>query len=253
MCEREKPAGRSGSGDSDNQRRSGRAVPVHVWRSSIPATSWPRLIRGIPPMIRRLTPRAGRWSRFPPGRSRSFDWQAEDVARHAGEAKVLVFVNPSNPTGGFVEDEGTRALARVAVEKDLTVIADEIYEDLVYDGKRVLSLATCDGMLDRTVTLSGLSKSYAMTGFRVGYLIGDSHFIDAAEKIKNAFIRSMPVVFPANGPRCAPDGKRHSASVSGNLRNPSQRHDRRVGSNGYYVRAPRWRFVYVGRHIPFWG
>ncbi len=130
---------------------------------------------------------------IPTGPDRDFQLQADDVTAYARDAKVLVFVNPSNPTGGFVGAEGTRALARVARDRDLIVIADEIYEDLVFDGQRLLSLATCEGMRERTVTLSGFSKSYAMTGFRVGYLVGDPAFIDAVESIKAAVSGPCPL------------------------------------------------------------
>ncbi len=130
---------------------------------------------------------------IPTGPDRDFQLQSDDVSAYAGDAKVLVFVNPSNPTGGFVSAEGTRALARVAQERDLIVIADEIYEDLVYDGQQILSLATCEGMRERTITLSGFSKSYAMTGFRVGYLVGDQAFIDAVECIKAAISGPCPL------------------------------------------------------------
>ena len=130
---------------------------------------------------------------IPTGAGRDFALKAQDLAAHAADAKVLVFVNPSNPTGAFVDPDGTRAIARVACERDLIVIADEIYEDLVYDGQRLLSLATCEGMRERTITLSGFSKSYAMTGFRVGYLVGDAEFIDAVESVKSVTSGPCPI------------------------------------------------------------
>jgi aspartate/methionine/tyrosine aminotransferase len=76
------------------------------------------------------------------------------------------------------------ALAQELNQTDLIVISDEIYESIVYDGVKFTSLAACEGMRERTITLSGFSKTYAMTGFRVGYLIGDPAFIDAVESLK---------------------------------------------------------------------
>jgi aspartate/methionine/tyrosine aminotransferase len=130
---------------------------------------------------------------IPTGANRSFELGADDVRTHASGAKLLVFVNPSNPTGAFADAVAVQELAHAARDTDLIVVADEIYEDLVYDGKRLFSFAACDGMRGRTVTLSGFSKSYAMTGFRVGYLLGDAAFIDAVEELKTALSGPCPL------------------------------------------------------------
>jgi aminotransferase len=130
---------------------------------------------------------------IPTGANRNFELGAEDIRTYAAGAKVLVFVNPSNPTGAFADEAAVQALTHAARDTDLIVVADEIYEDLVYDGKRLLSFAACDGMRERTVTLSGFSKSYAMTGFRVGYLLGDFAFIDAVERLKAALSGPCPL------------------------------------------------------------
>jgi aminotransferase len=121
---------------------------------------------------------------IPTGPESNFILRAEDVRSFAADAKLLVLVNPSNPTGAVVDADGSRELAREVSQTDLIVISDEIYESIVYDGIKFRSLAACDGMRERTITLSGFSKTYAMTGFRVGYLIGDPAFIDAVEAIK---------------------------------------------------------------------
>ena len=126
----------------------------------------------------------GRIVEIPTGLDNDFVLQAEHVRSHAEDAKVLVLVNPSNPTGAVVDGVGLTAIARELTNTDTIVISDEIYESIVYDGKDLVSLAACPGMRDRTVTLSGFSKTYAMTGFRVGYLIGDPAFIDAVETLK---------------------------------------------------------------------
>ena len=86
-----------------------------------------------------------------------------------------------------------RAIAELARRHGVIVLSDEVYEKLTYDDE-VLSVAACDGMRDRTVTLSSFSKTYAMTGFRVGYLIGPRDFIDAAVKLKAAISGSTPLL-----------------------------------------------------------
>ena len=82
--------------------------------------------------------------------------------------KVLMLNFPTNPTGGTADREKLERLAKFAVDKDLIVISDEIYAELTYEGDH-LSIASFPGMQDRTIFLHGLSKAFAMTGFRVGF------------------------------------------------------------------------------------
>ncbi len=123
-----------------------------------------------------------------------FDF-ALDPATLAGaeEAKLLILINPSNPTGALIEEHQVEDLARIARDAGLLVISDEVYEKLVFDGQEVRSVAACEGMRERTVTLSSFSKSYAMTGFRVGYLLGDPAFIEAVTRIKAAVSGPTPL------------------------------------------------------------
>jgi aspartate/methionine/tyrosine aminotransferase len=86
--------------------------------------------------------------------------------------RMLVLSSPSNPTGAVIARERLLALAALAREHDLVVLADEIYERFVYDGEGHVSVATLDGMRERTLLANSLSKSYAMTGWRVGWLAG---------------------------------------------------------------------------------
>jgi aspartate aminotransferase len=84
--------------------------------------------------------------------------------------RAIYYNTPQNPTGTVFTRDEAEAVARFARERDLIVIADEAYEDLVYDGEHV-SIASLDGMLERTITSFTLSKSYAMTGWRMGYAV----------------------------------------------------------------------------------
>jgi aspartate aminotransferase len=91
------------------------------------------------------------------------------LARYAtAKTRAIYFNTPQNPTGLVFTREETEAVARFARERNLVVVADEAYEDLVYEGEHV-SIASLEGMLERTITTFTLSKSYAMTGWRVGY------------------------------------------------------------------------------------
>lgn len=87
------------------------------------------------------------------------------------ETKGLYVNTPNNPTGVVLERAYLDAIARVAIERDLWVISDEAYEHLLYDGARHVSLASLDGMAERTFSVYTFSKSYAMTGFRLGYIV----------------------------------------------------------------------------------
>jgi aspartate aminotransferase len=93
------------------------------------------------------------------------------LARYATSRTRAIYYNtPQNPTGVVFNREEAKVVAQFAQERDLIVIADEAYEDLVYDGPH-FSIASIDGMFERTITVFTLSKSYAMTGWRLGYTV----------------------------------------------------------------------------------
>ncbi len=87
------------------------------------------------------------------------------------ETKGIYLNTPNNPTGAVVSREHLAALAEVAIERDLWVISDEAYEHMVYDGAQHVSIASLPGMAERTLSVFTFSKSYAMTGWRVGYVV----------------------------------------------------------------------------------
>ncbi len=100
------------------------------------------------------------------------------------KSKALLIVTPSNPTGGIVTEERLRQIAEIAIRHNLIVISDEIYEHFVYDHWKHFSIASVEGMAERTITLNGFSKTYAMTGLRVGYVCAPANFIAALEQVK---------------------------------------------------------------------
>jgi aminotransferase len=100
--------------------------------------------------------------------------------------KALLLVTPSNPTAGIVTPESLRGIADVAQRHGLIVISDEIYEQFIYPPGEHLSIASLPGMFERTVTLNGFSKTYAMTGWRVGYLAAPPEFIRVLTRFKQA-------------------------------------------------------------------
>jgi aspartate aminotransferase len=98
------------------------------------------------------------------------------------KTKMIIFNSPHNPTGGLLTRSDLEAIADVARERDIVVMADEIYGRLVYEGEQI-SIASLPGMADRTIVLDGFSKSYAMTGWRMGYAVVPPWLVDAYSKL----------------------------------------------------------------------
>jgi aspartate/methionine/tyrosine aminotransferase len=99
--------------------------------------------------------------------------------------RLLVVNTPNNPTGAVYSAEVLEQMAALAVENDLIVLADEIYEKNIYDGHRHYSMAVYPGMKERTITVNGFSKAYSMTGWRLGYLASSPELIAALIRIKS--------------------------------------------------------------------
>jgi aminotransferase len=110
------------------------------------------------------------------------------------KSKILVLINPNNPTGTITPPDEVRRIAEVARKHDLIVISDEIYARLTYGNHQVQPVAALPGMAERTITLSGMSKAYAMTGWRVGYFAGPPDVIPALAEINHAFAISTAAV-----------------------------------------------------------
>lgn len=93
--------------------------------------------------------------------------------------KALVIVTPNNPTGTVLSESTLLAIAEIAIRRDLIVISDEIYEYYVFDGNKHISMASLPGMRERTVTINSFSKSFAMTGLRLGYIAAPAGLVEA--------------------------------------------------------------------------
>ena len=122
------------------------------------------------------------------------DFQVTGAAlesRITPRTKAILLSYPSNPTGAVLTREHMLQVAEVAERHDLVVISDEIYERLVY-GIEHINFATLPNMFERTIVLSGMSKSYAMTGWRIGYVSAPAHFTEAMYKIHQYLIMSAP-------------------------------------------------------------
>jgi aspartate aminotransferase len=106
------------------------------------------------------------------------------LEHHATPASRVIMVNsPNNPTGRVLDRAELEAISGFAIDRDMIVMTDEMYEKIVYDRHAHHSLAAFPNMWDRTLTFNGLSKAYAMTGWRVGYVAGPKPFIDEIAKV----------------------------------------------------------------------
>lgn len=108
------------------------------------------------------------------------------------KTKAIIFPYPNNPTGGVMEEEYIKEIIPIILEHDLLVIADEIYAELFY-GNNFKSIASFDELKDRVVLISGFSKSFAMTGWRVGFVCAPTEILDAVLKIHQYAIICAPI------------------------------------------------------------
>ena len=119
--------------------------------------------------------------------SNGFKITPDDLARAIGpRTKGLILNYPSNPTGACYDRDELAAIADVVVRRNVFVVADEIYEKLLYDGRRFTSIASLHpGAYERTVVVNGMSKAFAMTGWRLGYAAGPAAIIEAMAKVQS--------------------------------------------------------------------
>ena len=109
------------------------------------------------------------------------------------KTKILILAFPNNPTGAIMDYDDLKEIAEVIIEKDIFVISDEIYSELTY-GRQHVSIASFPGLRERTVVINGFSKSYAMTGWRLGYAVGPSEIIEQMIKIHQFAIMCAPSI-----------------------------------------------------------
>jgi len=112
--------------------------------------------------------------------------QPEEVeALVTDNTKAIILVSPSNPTGSVIDRSVAEKICQIAIKHNLVVISDELYEHIVFNGAHVTNIASLPGMWDQTITVNGFSKTYNMTGMRVGYFVAPAAFCEAALEIRH--------------------------------------------------------------------
>lgn len=100
--------------------------------------------------------------------------------------KAIIINSPNNPTGACYDRETLEALAKVAIENNLVIISDEVYDAIMFNDKKHTSILSMEGMKERSVLLGSFSKGYAMTGWRVGFAIAPDYVIDCMVQINES-------------------------------------------------------------------
>lgn len=115
---------------------------------------------------------------------REFSFDVKELKKLVTKKTKLIIINsPHNPTGGILTKEDLQEIAKIAIERDIWVLSDEVYKDILYEGT-FETIAAVPGMLDRTIILDGFSKTYAMTGWRVGYGIMPTHLAEHITRLQ---------------------------------------------------------------------
>jgi len=150
------------------------------------------ILSGATPRYVTLHPPAG------PGKTWTFD-PDELAAAFNDKTKAIILNTPNNPTGKVFTREELEAIAALCRKWDAFAISDEIYEHIIYDGQQHIPIATIPGMADRTITINGLSKTYSVTGWRVGWTISPSSVTGAIRKVHDFLTVGAPAPFQAAG------------------------------------------------------
>jgi len=124
-----------------------------------------------------------------------FSLTSDQIAEKiTSKTKALLLNFPTNPTGAVLSRSQVEEIAELCIERDLIVISDEVYSELTYDGADRVSIASIEGMKDRTIFLNGLSKAWAMTGFRLGFSCAPPELTEAMMKIHQYTMMCAPIL-----------------------------------------------------------
>jgi aspartate/methionine/tyrosine aminotransferase len=145
---------------------------------------------------------SGAIPRFVELRPPDWNFYPEDLERAFNpRTKAIILNTPNNPTGKIFSRQELQRIADLCRKWNVLAITDEIYEHMVYDGQSHISMATLDGMRDRTVTISALSKTYSVTGWRVGYVIASPHLTQGIRKVHDFLTVGAPAPLQEAGAR----------------------------------------------------
>lgn len=160
----------------------------------------------FPSYIGQVKYAGGKLVQIPVGEDVEFVLTAEAIEAHiTPKSKLLILNSPSNPTGAVIPREEMEKIAKVVEKHDLVVLSDELYDQFVFDGEHCV-FATLPGMRERTYTLGGLSKTYSMTGWRLGYLIATAENLQVLNVLSTDTVMGVPAMIQKAGVAALRDG-----------------------------------------------
>ncbi len=182
----------------------------------------------------------------PPG----WTFESEDLLARVGpRTRAIVVTNPHNPTGRVFTERELEIVAAVCRERNLLAITDEIYEHIVYDGAHRF-LARLPGMRERTVTVSALSKSYAVTGWRVGWAVAPAALTDAIRKVHDFLTITAPAPFQAAGVIALGLGAAYHRRLAADYRERREQTLRLLGEAGMAAAPPQGAYYALADVTP---
>ncbi|MDD4932820.1 MAG: aminotransferase class I/II-fold pyridoxal phosphate-dependent enzyme [Methylacidiphilaceae bacterium] len=180
-----------------------------------------------------------------------FQLRAEAVAQRAKPGvKALLLNSPANPTGTMVDEEELERIAAISAKNDWVILADEIYAELTYE-KGHRSIASLPGMKERTVVLNGLSKAFAMTGFRLGWACGPAPLIAAMVKIHQYSMLCAPILSQEAGIEALDHGTAHVESMRRSYRRKRNYLWRSLTDLHFPCHRPEGAFYLFPSIVPF--
>ena len=136
-----------------------------------------------------ITIAGGRVCQLPLQPENNFRWKRQQLENAVNDrTRAILFNSPQNPTGTVHSQADLEIIATVARERDLMVITDEVYERVTWDGRHHICMATLPGMRERTITCMGLTKTFSMGGWRIGFIFAPAHIIDGLERFQEHLI-----------------------------------------------------------------
>ncbi len=179
-----------------------------------------------------------------------FRLSVDDLEKHVSErTRALIINTPNNPTGAVLTRKDIEEVADFAVEHDLIVLSDEVYEHFVYDGVRNHSIASLDSMFERTITVNGFSKTFAMTGWRLGFVAAPTWIIERMTRFQ-MYNATCPVTFTQYAAAKALEDPRSWKAVEEMRREYDRRRNlvwRRLNEMGLPTVKPRGAFYILPR------
>jgi len=136
--------------------------------------------------------RGGEWTFDEQELREAFQHKTSQYQTHQSKTKAIILNTPNNPTGKVFSRKELELIRDLCVEYNVLAITDEIYEHILYDGSEHISIARLDGMRERTITINGLSKSYSVTGWRVGWAVAPPAITNAIRKVHDFLTVGAP-------------------------------------------------------------